>query len=40
MEARIAVLEHIAKTTAATLERLEHRQDQMLARMDRRFDGM
>ena len=40
MEARIAVLEHIAKTTAATLERLEHRQDQMLDRMDRRFDAM
>lgn len=40
MEARIAVLEHIAKTTAATLERLEQRQDQMLDRMDRRFDGM
>ncbi|MDR3529594.1 MAG: hypothetical protein P4L90_03405 [Rhodopila sp.] len=40
MEARIAVLEHIAKTTAATLERLEQRQDQMLAQMDRRFDVM
>jgi hypothetical protein len=40
MEARIAVLEHIAKTTAATLERLEQRQDQLLDRMDRRFDAM
>lgn len=40
MEARIAVLEHIAKITAATLERLEHRQDQLLDRMDRRFDAM
>jgi hypothetical protein len=40
MEARIAVLEHIAKTTAATLERLEQRQDQWLDRMDRRFDAM
>jgi hypothetical protein len=40
MEARIAVLGHIAKTTAATLERLEQRQDQLLDRMDRRFDAM
>jgi hypothetical protein len=40
MEARIAVLEHIAKTTAATLERLEQRQDHLLDRMDRRFDAM
>jgi uncharacterized protein HemX len=40
MEARIAVLEHIAKTTAATLERLEQRQDQLLDRIDRRFDAM
>jgi hypothetical protein len=40
MEARIAVLEHIAKTTAATLERLEQRQDHLLDRMDRRFDSM
>jgi hypothetical protein len=40
MESRVAVLEHIAKTTAATLERLEQRQDQMLDRMDRRFDAM
>ena len=40
MEARIAVLEHIAKTTAATLERLELRQDQLLDRMDRRFDAI
>jgi hypothetical protein len=47
MEARIAVLEHIAMTTAATLERLEQRlerleqrQDQWLDRMDRRFDAM
>jgi hypothetical protein len=40
MEARIVVLEHIAKTTAATLERLEQRQDQLLDRMDRRFDAM
>ena len=40
MEARIAVLEHIAKTTAAALERLEQRQDQMLDRFDRRFDAI
>jgi hypothetical protein len=40
MEARIAVLEHIAKTTSATLERLEQRQDQLLDRMDRRFDAV
>ena len=40
MEAHIAVLEHIAKATAATLERLEQRQDLMLDRMDRRFDVM
>lgn len=40
MEARIAVLEHIAKTTAATLERLEQRQDQLLDRLDRRFDAI
>ena len=40
MEARIAVLEHIAKTTVATLERLEQRQDQLLDRMDRRFDAI
>jgi hypothetical protein len=40
MESRIAVLEHIAKTTAATLERLEQRQDQWLDRMDRRFDAI
>jgi hypothetical protein len=40
MESRIAVLEHIAKITAATLERLEQRQDQLLDRMDRRFDAM
>ena len=40
MEARIAVLEHIAKITAASLERLEQRQEQMLERMDRRFDAM
>jgi hypothetical protein len=40
MEARVAVLEHIAKTTIAALERLEQRQDHMLDRMDRRFDAM
>jgi hypothetical protein len=40
MEARIAVLEHIAKTTAASLERVEQRQEQMLDRMDRRFDSI
>jgi hypothetical protein len=51
MEARIAVLEHIAKTTAATLERLEQRQEVLidridqrqeafLDRMDRRFDAV
>jgi hypothetical protein len=51
MEARIAVLEHIAKTTAATLERLEQRQEILidridqrqeafLDRMDRRFDAV
>jgi hypothetical protein len=40
MEARTAVLEHIAKTTAATLERLEQRQDQMIDRMDRRFEAV
>jgi hypothetical protein len=40
MESRIAVLEHIAKTTAATLERLEQRQDQLLDWMDRRFDAI
>ena len=39
MEARIAVLEHTAKTNAATLERLQHRQDRMLDR-GRRFDAM
>jgi hypothetical protein len=40
MEARLAVLEHIAKTTVATLKRLAQRQDQLLDRMDRRFDAM
>jgi hypothetical protein len=40
MEARVAVLEHIAKTTAASLERLEKRQDDLLDRMDRRFDAV
>lgn len=40
MDARIAVLEHIAKTTASALDRLEQRQDQLLDRMDRRFDAM
>ncbi|WP_428485388.1 hypothetical protein [Rhodopila sp.] len=40
MEARLAVLEHIAKTTVAALERLEQRQDQLLDRMDRRFDAL
>lgn len=39
MEARIAVLEHIAKTTASALERLEQRQDQLIDRMDRRFEA-
>jgi hypothetical protein len=40
METRIAFLEHIATTTAATHERLEKRQDQLLDRMDRRFDAV
>lgn len=34
MEARVAVLEQIARSTAATLERIERRLD----RMDDRFD--
>jgi predicted transcriptional regulator len=49
MEARVAVLEHIAKTNAAAFDRLDQRMerleqrldqrmDQLLDRMDRRFD--
>jgi len=36
MESRVAVLEQIARSTAATLERLEHRFDTV----DRRFESM
>jgi hypothetical protein len=36
MEARVAVLEQIARTTAAALERIERRMDTL----DRRFDGL
>ncbi len=36
MEARVAVLEHIAQTTAATLERLER----SIERLERRIDAV
>jgi hypothetical protein len=36
MEAKVAVLEQIARTTAAALERIERRMDTF----DRRFDGL
>ena len=50
MESRVAVLEQIARTTAATLERIERRLDAMEGRftglegrftgIDRRFDAL
>jgi hypothetical protein len=43
MESRVAVLEQIARTTAASLERIERRLDSMESRftgIDRRFDAL
>ena len=43
MEKRVIALEHIAQTTAATLERLEHRFeaiDRRFEAIDRRFENM
>jgi hypothetical protein len=43
METRVAILEHIVQTTAATLERIERRFDAVdgrFAAIDRRFEAM
>jgi hypothetical protein len=43
MESRVAVLEQIARTTSASLERIERRLDAMEGRftgIDRRFDAL
>ena len=43
MESRVAVLEQIARTTAASLERIERRLDSMEGRfagIDRRFEAL
>lgn len=43
MESRVAVLEQIARTTVASLERIEHRFDTLESRftaMDGRFTGL
>jgi hypothetical protein len=43
MESRVAVLEQIARTTVASLERIERRLDAMEGRftgIDRRFDAL
>jgi uncharacterized damage-inducible protein DinB len=38
MEARVAVLEQIARTTAAALDRIERRQDASVERIEQRLD--
>lgn len=40
MESRVAILEEIARNTAATLERIEQRLDTMDARYSTRFDTL